>query len=147
MDFIQVIILFLGGVVAASSYITKQSNGIGEHINKIKPFQGILGVALIASGLIILLSKLQLISFYFNFRPLWGLVIIFLILINFLLGFILGFQLIAKYMLKNNQKVVQKGKAIKNSLIQYQNTIGITGIILSILWLLIIFRIVSRFGF
>ncbi|MDX2301963.1 MAG: hypothetical protein NW226_04145 [Microscillaceae bacterium] len=136
-NLITSIILFLGGVIAAASFIIKRRPDAKEMIDKILPYQGIIGLILLVSGIWEFLSTIGYIGFMFRYSTFWALVVLLAITVDIVLGFLLGYGLIAQYLLKGNEEALEKGEMIKARLIKYQTQAGLAAIVLSVLWLMV----------
>ncbi len=137
--FLAAILLFLGGLLASSRWIISQKAEAKDFILKLKPYEGGIGVALLITGVLSLLFRLDDLGYMLRYT--WGLVALAAIIVEILLGFVLGYALIDDYLLNKNPEVHQKGKSFYRSLTRYQTPLGLTALVLSVLWLLIQLKI------
>ncbi len=135
MAWINIIVLFVGGVLAASGFIIAKKPDAKQHIDKLVPFQGAIGVALLVLGVINILQgaltgSLRLLEY----SLLWGLVGLAFLACQIGIGFLLGFGLIAKWM-PGEGGAEKKGAELQQKLMKIQAPLGLVAIGLSILML------------
>lgn len=134
------IIAFLGGILAASGAIIKKRPDAAEFIDKIAPFQGIIGVVILfwgISGLISSLTGLGLLSSH----PVYWIIGFVTALATFIVGFLLAFSLLSKYLFSKNETAMEKGVALRSKLINWQVPSGFLLIIMAVLSMLVWLRI------
>ncbi|HEV7374451.1 MAG TPA: hypothetical protein VGN95_07030 [Pyrinomonadaceae bacterium] len=138
------LLLIIGGALAIPSLIAKKNPNAKEMLDKIVPFQGIIGIVLLVWGLIsliVLLTSPLGFSFYMSAAPIWGILILLTELVAIGLGAILGYGLIAKYALSKNADAARSGEMVHLKLVGIQVPLGIAGIVLGILILVFWFII------
>ncbi len=124
---LKAIIAILGGIIASSSLIVSKKPNAKELIDKLVPFQGVIGVALTVFGVI---GMLRLI-FHIG-TPGW-LIGFAVAALEFIVGFLLAYSLISKYLLEKNDEAKEKGQQLRAKLVKYQVPAGVTLVILGVL--------------
>jgi hypothetical protein len=138
------LLLIIGGALAIPSLIAKKNPNAKEMLDKIVPFQGIIGIVLLLWGLYMLFADVLAggFSFLMSFSPLWGLIYLLTVLVSIGLGALLGYGLIAKYALSKNADAARGGEMVHLKLAGIQAPLGIAGIILGVLMLIFRFIII-----
>ena len=132
------ILLIAAGILAAASLIVAKQPNAQEMINKIVPFQGIIGIILLIWGLYALFVwVLPGFSFALRWAPLTALAGLASTLVAIGLGVLLGYGLIQQYALSKNADAARSGEAVRAKLTGIQVPLGIAGIILGI-WILVL---------
>lgn len=135
MDYIDPLLLIVGGILAVSGLIIAKKPEAKQYIDKLMPFQAFIGVALLAFGLFNFirygLDMLRVMSVL----PVAALSALAMILCSILLGFMFGMPQIAKWMPGEN-KAEQKGMELSKKLAPFQVMIGLIGIVASLMVLL-----------
>lgn len=136
------LLLIIAGALAIPSLIAKKNPNASEMLNKLVPFQGIIGIILLLWGLYMLFADVLAgaLSFLMAVSPLWGIVYLLTVLVSIGLGALLGYGLIAKYALSKSADAARGGEMVFAKLASVQVPLGIAGIILGIL--LMIFRFI-----
>ncbi len=143
MSLIHAITLFLGGVLAASGFITAKKPEAEEFIGKLRPYQGAVGVTLLVIGVLFLLQGGLTGGFrVMRFSSLLGLTMITTVVAELVLGFILGFGLIAEW-IPGEGPFEKKCFEIQAKLTAFQNPIGLVAIVASVLQLLYVVGILE----
>ena len=132
MDVINALLLILGGILAVSSLIVAKKPDAKELIDKLVPYQAIIGIALLALGLVNLIRSLG--HLLDAFRTLPGFEAIVMIVTSILLGFMFGMPQIAKW-IPGEGGTEQKGLELSKKLVPYQVIIGVIGLASGALWL------------
>lgn len=135
MDYINALLLILGGILAISGLIVAKKPDAKELLDKLMPYQAMIGVALLVVGVLNLLSALSHLFATISAVPLYGLGILAMIVTSILLGFMFGMPQIAKWMPGNNN-AEQKGMELSAKLAPYQVFIGLAGIVAALVVLL-----------
>lgn len=137
MELINALVLVLGGILAISGLIVAKKPDAKQMIDKLVPYQAMIGVALLVLGILNLLRWLgnHLMTF-----PLFGLTILGMTVSSILLGFLFGMPQIAKWM-PGEGAAEQKGMALSKKLAPYQVVLGIVGLVSALLMLLYRFSI------
>ncbi len=122
MSFLTIFALLIVGCIGASSYLLSKFPTMQPFLDKIAPYQGIIGVVCVVIGLFTALSStLQLFK---------ALVYIASALVLLGLGLTFGLQIIQGF-LPNNNNTSQKLSTWNNYLIPYQGKLGLVALALS----------------
>lgn len=124
---VYAIVLFLLGILAASSVIVKNKPEAKELIDKLVSIQGWLGVVGFVWGvwgLIQAILNIKLMGSVFVWWVTW----VAMSSLSAALGLLLGFGLIAKYVLSKNEEALAKGEALRQKLATIQIPLGFAGI-------------------
>lgn len=134
MELINALVLIAGGILAVSGLIVAKKPDAKQLIDKLVPYQAIIGVVLLVFGVINLLRALgnHLISMVGHF-PLLGLTILGMTVTSILLGFMFGMPQIAKW-IPGEGAAEQKGLLLSQRLAPFQVMIGIIGLVSALLW-------------
>jgi hypothetical protein len=134
MMYLPGILIFLAGVLAASGLILSKRPDAKDMINKIVPYQGIIGIGLLGYGVYYWVSFHGGLSYAFKFKPLLpSLGMIGFFFDSLLLGLILGAPLLGKWAGGGNAEKVANMQA---KLVPYQTLLGIIGIVTGIIMVL-----------
>jgi hypothetical protein len=138
------LLLIIGGALAIPSLIAKKNPNAKEMLDKIVPFQGIIGIILLLWGLYMLFADILggAFSFFMAFSPLWAIIYLLTVLVSIGLGALLGYGLIAKYALSKNADAARGGEMVHLKLAGIQAPLGIAGIVLGVLMLIFRFIII-----
>ena len=140
---LNIIALLAGGILAASGLIVAKKPNAKELIDKLVPYQAIIGVAMLGLGLIGFLWWLGHGLFgLVGHGSLFGITVLAMTGTSILLGFMFGMPQIAKWMPGDGQ-AEQKGMALSKQLAPYQGTLGIIGLVAAVLALLYRLHILS----
>jgi len=143
MELINALVLIVGGILAVSGLIVAKKPDAKELIDKLVPYQAIIGIALLALGIVNLVRWLGNHVFtLLSVAPLFGLTVLAMIFTSILLGFMFGMPQIAKWM-PGEGATEQKGTELSKKLAPYQVTIGIIGLVAAFLMLLYRFSILK----
>jgi len=123
MGLLTAILAILGGTLASSNVIIDRQPNSKELIDKVVPYQGGIGVALLIIGILTLLRFGSLLS-------------IILAAAEIIVGFLLGYGLLTQYIFNSNESAAEKGAKVRETLAQYQVPAGIGLLILGVISLL-----------
>lgn len=142
---LNIIALLAGGLLAASGLIVAKKPNAKELIDKLVPYQAIIGVALLALGVINFLWWIThgLFSLLAH-SALFGIVIFALTVTSILLGFLFGMPQIAKWM-PGEGAAEHKGLELSKKVAPYQGILGVIGLVAALLALLYRLHILSPF--
>jgi hypothetical protein len=133
MALINILLLILAGILAISSLIVAKKPNAKELLDKLVPFQALIGIVLLAFGLVNLIRSLGVVGDMF--RGLVGLTFLLVMATSILLGFMFGMPQIAKW-LPGDTVAEQKGVELTQKLAPYQTIIGLVGLVSALLALL-----------
>ncbi len=115
------ILTILGGLIVASPLIVAKKPNARQLFARIAPYQGMLGVGVLALGVLWLVRWLPHIGM--SFSSLDGALVLAMIVANLLLGFLLGFGLLSG-LLARNPSAKQKSEALIAKLTSVQIPLG-----------------------
>lgn len=133
MDIIDPVLLILGGILALSGLILARKPDAKAMIDKLMPYQAMIGVALLAFGVINVIRLMPHLDNLFQL-PFFGGAIVGMIGCSVLLGLLLGMPQIAKWM-GNASGAEHKVAEMAAKVAPYQTLIGIIGIVSSVVFL------------
>jgi hypothetical protein len=136
MWIVTVLLLLAAGILGASNLIISKKPNAKELIDKLTPFAGIIGIVLLIWGIFDLYHVLRLTSYIGN-APIYWTIFLITALVELGLGFLLGYGLISKYVLSKNAEAAAKGEQVRAKLAIYQIPMGVTAIVISILYLIL----------
>ncbi|MGN6105023.1 MAG: hypothetical protein ACTHU0_07965 [Kofleriaceae bacterium] len=142
MDIIQVLLIIIGGVLALSSVIVAKKPDAKQMLDKLTPYQAIIGVVMLGWGVIQLLSNLSGISIALKIVPAFTMSVLAMIIVSILLGFMFGMPQIAKW-LPGQSNTETKALELSRKLAPFQVMFGVIGLAAAALYLLIRFGLVS----
>lgn len=138
---LNTLVLIAGGMLAASSVIIAKKPNAKDLIDKLVPYQAMIGVAMLGLGIIHLLWWLGHHLFDMIARvPLYGLTMLAMCVTSILLGFMFGMPQLVKWM-PGHRAAEQKGMALARQLAPFQVIIGLVGLLSALLVLLYRFGI------
>ncbi len=127
MAWLSLILVLVGGILAAAPSIIGKKPEAKEYIDKIRPAQGWIGVVLVIFGIINLIQVLPV--FGFLFRHWIGMVTLGMIFIGMLAnGFILGYELIVQFTMSGSEAAQEKADSIRKKLAPIQVSLGFAAI-------------------
>jgi hypothetical protein len=119
------ILLILAGILAVSALIVAQKPDAKALIDKLTPYQALIGVGLLAVGLYHLIRSLK--GFSDLFKSLMGFSMFAMIATAILLGFLFGMPQIAKW-IPGDSTAEQKAQQFAKKVAPFQVILGIVGI-------------------
>ena len=131
MWIITILVLLAGGLIGASTIIIAKRPDAKDVIDKLVPFQGIIGVVLLLWGLKGAVDIIRTLDFI-RFAPFWWLVFLATVVTELCLGFLLAYGLITKFA---GGGAAQKAGQAHSKLVGYQSNLGLTAIGLALLFL------------
>ena len=141
METINALVLIAGGILAVSSLIVAKKPDAQKLIDKLVPYQAIIGVALLVLGILNLIRLLGNHLFdILRIVPLFGLTYLAMCVTSILLGLLFGMPQIAKWV-PGEGPAEQKGMELSKKLAPYQILIGIVGLVAALLMILYRLRI------
>jgi hypothetical protein len=146
MDILNALLLVVGGILAVSGLIVAKQPNAKELIDKLVPYQAIIGVAMLAFGVLDLLRTLGILFTWIRVSPLFGVSWLAVLAASILLGFLFGMPQLVKWM-PGTGAAEQKGMALMNKLAPYQVILGVGGIAASLIYLAYRIGILSNIGY
>ena len=136
MSIVTIVLLLAGGLLGAANLIAARKPDARALIEKLRPFQGWIGILLVLWGLRDAINVLRSMT-VLSAAPFWWLVSLLTTLTELALGFLLGYGLITKYVLSGRPQALEKGQQLQGQLAKYQGPLGVTAIALAILFVLL----------
>jgi len=141
--YITVAALLAAGILAVSAIIISKKPSAKELIDKLVPYQGAIGVGLLAWGVIDLLRWLgHGLTGFMNAWPLGGAIVLVSILSEIALGFLFGMPMIAKW-LPGHSSAEQKAMEMQQKVAGFSVTLGLIGIAAAVGLLLMQFKVID----
>ncbi|MEM7161272.1 MAG: hypothetical protein AAF487_02415 [Bacteroidota bacterium] len=131
MGFLASIIAILGGLVAASSFITSKRPDSQGFIAKVAEYKGAIGLLLFIWGVFVFWQVLV-----HGTAVSGGFTVLLLMLAEIVVGFLLAYDLYQRYIGSRSSKAREMGDELKRGLEKFQTPAGIVLLILGVLSLL-----------
>src|ERR1044071_10024950 len=119
MWIVTLLVLIDGGAIAAANLIVAKQPNAKQMIDKLTPYQGMIGIVLLATGLWGLIHVVRGLG-VFSLAPLAMTLALAASVMMIALGFLLGFSMISRYALSGNADAMAKGEAIRTKIAVYQ---------------------------
>ena len=126
---ITIILLLAASILAVSALIISKKPSAKELIDKLVPYQGFIGVGLLAWGIIDLIRAMTGTPSVFDMMRFWalgGAVIFIAILSEIFLGFLFGMPLIAKW-IPGDTPAEQKALDMQKKVAGFSVLLGVIG--------------------
>ena len=140
--FVNIILGILGGILAAAALIVSKKPDAKQLIDKLTPFQALIGVGLVAVSLINFLRMLGTITDAFKVNLLWAAAFLAMVGAGFLLGALFGMPQIVKW-IPGESSAEQTALDISKKVAPYQVLLGIVALVASLVMLLYQLKILS----
>jgi hypothetical protein len=142
LDFIGALVLIAGGLLAASTIIVARRPDAQQVINRLVPFQAMIGVALLALGII---NSIRLLTSGglrgLSAVPFFSASLLSMLGCSILLGFLFGMPLISR-LIPGSSSAEQKAAEFAQKIAAFQIVLGLLGIVASLLY--IVFRVTGK---
>lgn len=135
MGYIDPILLILGGILAISGLIVAKKPDAKAMIEKLTPYQALIGVGLLIFGVLDLVRVIfgsGFFSIILKAFPIMGIVMIAYVASSILLGIMLGMPMVAKL----SASGAAKGEEMAKKLAPFQTLIGVVGIVAGLMAIL-----------
>ena len=133
--FINALVLIAGGVLAASAVIVARRPDAQQMINRLVPFQAMIGVGLLAIGFINVVKLLTSGGLRgLSAVPFFSASLLSMLGCSILLGFLFGMPLISR-LIPGNSSAEQKAAEFAQKIAAFQIVLGLLGIVASLLYL------------
>ncbi len=123
--------LVILGVLAAPSLLLSRKPEARELLDKIRPFQGWIGLVFCILGLWNIIKAILSIGLLAS-HPLWWITWIANSALKASLGFLLGYSMINRLLLSKNETAFDKGEELHHRLAPLQGSLGFIAIITGI---------------
>jgi hypothetical protein len=133
--FVNIILGILGGILAAAALIVSKSPNAKATIDKLTPFQALIGVGLVAVSLINFLRLVGHLTDMFRVNLLWAGAFLAMVGSGVLLGALFGMPQIAKW-IPGESSAEAKALELSKKVAPYQVLLGIVSAIASLVTLL-----------
>lgn len=142
---VNAIVAILGGILAASAMILARKPDAKQLIDKLTPYQALIGVGMIALGVINFLRVLGYLTDVFKVNLMLASALLALILTSVALGGLFGMPQIVKW-IPGESSAEQKALDLTRKVGPYQGILGLIAIVASLMTLLYQFKILSWAG-
>jgi hypothetical protein len=140
MGILSALALIICGMLAAATLVVQKQPNAQQLIDKLRPYQGWIGVVVAILGAWSLIWALIYIpTWLLHGAVLWWLTFFLTSALEFALGFILGYPILSQWLAKN-EEAKMRGEQLQQKLTTYQTPLGIAGIVVG-LWCLLAFFI------
>jgi hypothetical protein len=141
MDVANAVAVILGGILAISGLIIAKKPEAKSLIDKLSPYQAIIGVAMIALGVVNLIRSLPYLGDLFKVNLLFALSILGMLAVSIALGALFGMPQIAKW-IPGDSPAEQKALELSQKVAPYQVILGLIGLASSLIYLLYRYNII-----
>jgi len=138
---INALLLVLGSLLAISALIIAKKPDAKAALDKLVPFQALIGVGLIVLGIINFIIVLPALTDIFKVNLLQAAAVLAVIGDSVLLGALFGMPQIAKMI--PDQKAEQKAMQISQKVAPYQVVLGLVGLAAVLVYFLYRFKLIS----
>ena len=142
---VNAIVAILGGILAASAMILARKPDAKQLIDKLTPYQALIGVGMIALGVINFLRILGYLTDVFKVNLMLASALLALLLTSVALGGLFGMPQITKW-IPGESSAEQKALDLTRKVAPYQGILGLVAIVASLMTLLYQFKILSWAG-
>jgi hypothetical protein len=133
--FVNIVLGIAGGILAAAALIVSKKPNAKQLIDKLTPYQAMIGVGLVGVSLINLLRMIGDLGLLFRFVPLFASAMLAMVGSGIALGALFGMPQIAKW-IPGESSAEQKALELSKKVAGYQVVLGIIAIISSLVVLL-----------
>jgi len=142
---VHILLLIAAGFLALSAFIVAKKPDAKAMVDKLMPFQALIGVGLLAVAFINMLRMGPINIFrLFSLMPLFGLATIGAVFGGMILGFFFGMPQIAKW-IPGESNAEAKATELSKKIAPYQMIFGIVCLAAGLLWLLYALKILKPF--
>lgn len=114
-------------IIAVPSLLLSRKPDAAELLDKVTPYQAIIGLVFCIIGLWGILQSVLGIG-VLSYNPIWWLTLLAGRIVQAGLGFLLGYPLINTLILSSSPEAVEKGREIREKLAPWQGKLGMVGI-------------------
>lgn len=120
---IATVIGVCGGLLALSGLIVAKRPDAGEKLAKLAPYQGSIGITMFGWGVWELIQCVLNVSLL-GHAPLLYVFWLLMAIADFTVGLLLGFGMISTYAFRGNAMAIERGNALRSSLVKFQAPLG-----------------------
>ena len=142
LTFLNALVVIAGGLLAVSALIIANKPDAKQLIDKLTPFQALIGVAMIALSVINLLRMLGVLTDMFKLNFMWALGIWCMFGAGVALGALFGMPQVVKW-IPGESNAEQKAMELTQKIAPFQVILGLVGMGGSVLVLLFMFKIMK----
>jgi hypothetical protein len=139
---INALVVILGGILAVSALIIANKPDARQLIDKLTPFQALIGVGMIALSVVNLLRLLGVLTDMFKLNFMWALGIWCMFGAGVALGALFGMPQVVKW-IPGESNAEQKAMELSQKIAPFQVLLGLVAIAGSVLVLLFQFKIMK----
>lgn len=140
--FINILLGILGGILAMAALIVSKKPDAKAMIDKLTPYQALIGVGLVGVSLINFLRMLGHLSDMFKVNLLWAAAFLAMVGGGVALGALFGMPQIAKW-IPGESSAEQKALELSKKVAPYQVLLGVVLVIASLVTMLYMFQIIK----
>jgi hypothetical protein len=133
---ITAVVLFVLGILAASTSIIARRPDAQRYIEMLRPYQGWVGFAGSFWGLFVILIEILHLRLL-GWAPVWWLSYVVAGALLAGLGFLMGYPLLSQHVLSRSPEMAKQGEVALSRLTPYQITLGYIGIVFAV-WMLLV---------
>jgi hypothetical protein len=142
MDVINALLVIVGGTLAISGLIIANKPDAKQLIDKLVPFQALIGVAMIAFGVINLVRLLAYLTDLFRLNAMFALAVWCMLGTSIALGALFGMPQIVKW-IPGESSAEQKALQLTQKVAPFQVILGLVALASSVLYLLYRFNVIK----
>jgi hypothetical protein len=142
MDVINALLVIVGGTLAISGLIIANKPDAKQLIDKLVPFQALIGVAMIAFGVINLVRLLAYLTDLFRLNAMFALAVWCMLGTSIVLGALFGMPQIVKW-IPGESSAEQKALQLTQKVAPFQVILGLVALASSVLYLLYRFNVIK----
>jgi hypothetical protein len=140
--FINAAVVIVGGILAVSALIIANKPDARQMIDKLVPFQALIGVGMIALSLVNFLRLMGVLTDMFKLNFMWALGVWCMFGAGIGLGLLFGMPQIVKW-IPGESNAEQKAMELTQKIAPFQILLGLIGMAGSVLVLLFMFKIMK----
>jgi hypothetical protein len=125
MGWLFSIFLIVVGALAAYSQVVQMLPQARQLLDKLQPYQGIIGVVALAGGVLMTLHLLANLGMMMRFAPVIWLASLAGSVLCALLGLLLGYGLVAQHVLSRSGDLQRRGETFRAKLAARQTSLGL----------------------
>lgn len=142
---INAIVAILGGILAASALILSKKPDAKQLIDKLTPFQAIIGVGMIVLGIVNFMRSVKFFTDMFKVNLMASAALMTMFGVSVLLGALFGMPQIIKW-IPGDSSAEQKALELTQKIAPFQVILGLLAMIASLVVLLYQFKIIKYAG-